>query len=158
MVAQTSLSKYEIERDKPLPSFNHGSIQANLIGLLFPHRKKIRVVSELKLKLPSDNWESVPDISIFPPIKIDVSNDLIAVTTPPLIAIEILSPTQSLTELTVKAKAYFEHDIKSCWIVIPQFKNIYVFYSMDDYQIFRSTEQLEDKNLGIPLSLKEVFE
>ena len=29
-----TLSDYEIERNKPMPSLNHGSIQANLIALL----------------------------------------------------------------------------------------------------------------------------
>lgn len=30
MVSATVLSDYEIERNKPIPSFNHGAIQANL--------------------------------------------------------------------------------------------------------------------------------
>jgi len=158
MVAKTSLSKYEIERNKPMPSLNHGSVQLNLSGVLFAHRKKFRSSSELKLKLPPDNWETVPDISIFPPKELDFSNDIIAVTKAPTVIIEILSPTQSVAELTVKARTYFEHGVKSCWIVIPEFKNIYVMYGPEDYQIFRHTEELFDKHLDLSFSLKEVFE
>ena len=158
MVAKTSFSKYEIERNKPMPSLNHGSIQANLSGILYAYRKKIRTVSELRLRLAPDNWESVPDISIFPKIILDFDKDVIAVTKPPIVAIEILSPTQSISELTIKAKAYFEHGVKSCWIIIPEFKNIYVLHSLEDYQIFRHTDMIVDKHLGISFSLKEVFE
>ena len=39
-----------------------------------------------------------------------------------------------------------------------EFKNIYVMYSLEEYQIFRHTEKLYDKHLDLSLSLKEVFE
>jgi hypothetical protein len=34
MTTTAALSQYEIERNKPMPSFNHGSVQANLIYLI----------------------------------------------------------------------------------------------------------------------------
>ena len=157
MVAKTSLSKYEIERNKPTPSLNHGYVQNNITGVLFPFRNKYTVVSEVKLKLSPDQLESIPDISIFPPISIDFGNDQIAVTVPPTTAVEILSPTQSFVELIEKAKTYFKYEVKSCWIVVPALKNIFVFYSPDDYQMFRHTEELYDKHLDLTLALKEIF-
>lgn len=158
MVATTSLSKYEIERNKPMPSFNHGSIQHNISGLLFSYRKKYRISSEIKFRLPPENWESVPDISILPKQVLNLDKDIIAYPKPPLGTIEILSPTQSLTELTTKTKEYFRHGVKSCWIVIPQFRNIYIYSSPNKYKIFQENDMLVDKKLDISLSLKEVFE
>lgn len=158
MVVETSLSKYEIERDKPMPSFNHSAIQINIGIALAPFRKKYRLVSELRFRLPPDNWESVPDICILPKKELNFDKDIIAFPEPPLATIEILSPTQSLTELTSKTIEYFQHGVKSCWIVIPQFKNVYVYSSPSKYEIFKENDTLLDKNLDLSFSLKEVFE
>jgi Uma2 family endonuclease len=147
---------YTLERNKPMPSFNHGTIQANLIfAIMALYRNQYRVTSETSLAL--ENWPSVPDISIFPKSMMDLRNDEIAVKTPPLCVVEILSPTQNLTELTSKAYGYFQHGVKSCWIVLPMMANIYVYSSPDEYDIFRSTETLVDKNLDISFPLEDVF-
>ena len=146
---------YTLERNKPMPSLNHGTIQANLIMELAKFRKQFRITSETTLEL--GKWPSVPDISIFPKSEMDLWNDETAVKSAPLCAIEILSPSQSLNELTTKAKGYFEHGVKSCWIVLPSLANIYVYSSPDDYAIFRATETLVDKTLDISFSLEEVF-
>ena len=151
----SEISSYEQERNKPMPSLNHGSIQANLIIELASFRNKIRIISELSLDL--SEWPSVPDISIYPKMELDMKNDVISMKEPPLGVIEILSPSQSLADLTAKAVGYFEHGVQSCWIVLPSLSNIYVFSSPDEYQIFRANETLEDKKLGISFSLEEVF-
>jgi Uma2 family endonuclease len=87
----------------------------------------------------------------------DLRNDEISVKTPPLCVVEILSPTQNLTELTSKAFGYFQHGIKSCWIVLPMMANICVYSNPDEYDIFRATETLVDKKLDISFPLEEVF-
>lgn len=149
--------EYEIERNKPMPSLNHALIQGNLIYELKAHyKKRFSVASELSLALAE--WPSVPDICIYPKLKIDLKNDVIAMTEPPLCAIEILSPTQSTNDLFTKAFKYFDFGVKSCWIVLPVVANIYVFSSPNEYRIFRMYETLLDEVLDISLPLKEVFE
>jgi Uma2 family endonuclease len=98
-----------------------------------------------------------PDIAIYPKTEFDYSKDEVRVTTPPLCAIEILSPTQSLQELLDKAQEYFNHQVKSCWLVIPRLKNVYVFSDPQNYQIFRTDQTLHDPALGIDLELAQVF-
>ncbi|HMQ47584.1 MAG TPA: Uma2 family endonuclease [Saprospiraceae bacterium] len=154
-IATDEISSYELERNKPMPSLNHGAIQANLIIELAPFRKKYRLASELSIDL--SDWPSVPDISIFPKMELDMKQDIISMKEPPLGVIEILSPSQSLAELTTKASSYFAHGVKSCWIVLPSLSNIYVFSSPDDYAIFRASETLHDEVLDITFSLGEVF-
>lgn len=149
-------SEYELERNKPMPSLNHSAIQTNLIMELSPFRRLFRITSELSLEL--SDWPSVPDICIYPKMPIDLKKDVITMKEPPLCAIEIISPTQSVDELRAKAVKYFEHGVRSCWIVIPAFANIYVFSSPDDYEIYRAPETLQDAVLDLSLPLKEVFE
>jgi Uma2 family endonuclease len=146
---------YETERNKPMPSLNHGSIQANLIMELATFRNKFRITSELSLDL--SDWPSVPDIAIYPKIKLDLKKDVIAMVEPPLCIVEIVSPSQSLSELAAKADRYLEYGVKSCWLVIPTFGNIYVYSNSDNYNIFKMNETLVDDILGIEFSLKEVF-
>lgn len=152
-----TLSDYEIERHKPMPSFNHAIIQGNLITELnLRYRKKYSVASEVSLSLT--DWPSVPDLAIYPKRPLDFQNDLIKVQEVPLAVVEIISPSQSLNELTDKAHQYFAHGVQSCWLVLLPLTTICVFSSADDYTYFRAHETLEDKNLGITLPLKEVFE
>jgi Uma2 family endonuclease len=156
MVSTTVLTDYEIERNKPIPSFNHGSIQANLIKELVPYWNQYRVVSELSLNLL--DWPSVPDLSLYPYKVLDTRTDTIKMTEPPVCAIEILSPTQSIGDLLAKANQYFQHGVQSCWIVLPGLDNIYVFSSPDTYEIFRVHETLKDEKTGISFPVRPVFE
>lgn len=156
-MSEVALSEYEVERNKPMPSFNHSIIQLNLGSeLRNKYKTKYRVVSELSLDL--SDWPSVPDISIYPKTPLDLRNDVIAMTQPPLCVIEIISPSQSLNELIAKANDYFRHGVRSCWIVLLPLGNIYVFTSPDDYEIYRATETLHDPSLDISIPLNEVFE
>ena len=149
-------SAYEIERGKPLPSFNHGAIQANLVMEFAPYWSKYRVASELSLDL--SEWPSVPDLSILPKQPLDLDHDTIAVAEAPLCVIEIISPTQSLNELTAKARSYFAHGVRSCWVVLPPLRNIYVFSSPNEYQVFKADETLHDPVLEVSFPLQGVFE
>lgn len=156
MAPEVALSEYEIDRNKPMPSLNHSIIESNLNFLLNLHyRDRYRIASELSLDLA--DWPSVPDISILPKMELDLKNDLTTLSEPPLVVIEIISPSQSLNDLVIKADKYFEHGVKSCWLVLPTLGNIYVFSTPDMYQIFRKNEVLTDSVLDINLPLDQVF-
>jgi Uma2 family endonuclease len=149
-------SQYELERHKPMPSKLHSITQSNLIGLFYVNYvNQYRPFSELSLSLTG--WDSVPDIALYPKTEIDFNHDEIQMTEPPLCAIEILSPTQSINELIYKAEKYFQVGVKSCWLVIPLLKNVYVFADRENYQIYRVGEQLIDEKLNIQIPLNEVF-
>jgi Uma2 family endonuclease len=152
----TQVSQYELERGKPMPSKFHGFIQTKIASRFDnDYGERFICFSELSLELSS--WESVPDLSIYAKSDIDMSEDEIEVSVPPLCVVEILSPSQSLQELLAKAKRYFSYDVKSCWLVIPGLKNIYVFSSPDDYQIFRDNQTLHDAVIDVKLELAKVF-
>ena len=139
-----------------MPSKLHARVQYNIgFQLGLHYLSQYDFLSELSLEL--DSWESVPDIVIYPKLEFDYSKDEVRVTTPPLCAIEILSPTQSLQELIDKAQNYFSHQVKSCWLVIPGLKNVYVFSDPQSYTIFRVGQTLTDAALNISLDLAEVF-
>ncbi|MDX2189393.1 MAG: Uma2 family endonuclease, partial [Bacteroidota bacterium] len=95
------ISDYEIERGKPMPSNIHSIIQSNLIFLLKSfYKKTYNIHSELTFEVNMERF--TPDISLLPKQPIDFQHDIIVFPTPPITAIEILSPTQILGDLFIK--------------------------------------------------------
>lgn len=149
-------SNYEIERNKPMPSKLHGFIQSRLSGLFMKYYdEKYVSISELSLNL--GGWKVVPDLCLYKKETIDLLEDEISMTQAPVLAIEIISATQSIQDLTEKIKKYLESGVQSCWLIIPILKNIYVFQQPQQYEIFKQEEKLADSISGIELSLTEIF-
>ena len=148
-------SQYEIERGKPIPSKNHAFVQTRLIVAFATQFTQYQVLSELSLQLGSS--EKVPDLAIFENIKFTPGEDEIRVKQTPLAVVEILSPTQNLTELLVKAHAYFDNGVQAYWLVLPALRSIYVFSSPSESEVYTHKDVLKDEILGIELNLKTIF-
>jgi Uma2 family endonuclease len=73
------------------------------------------------------------------------------------VAIEILSPLQTLVEMLDKADKYFAHGVKSCWIVQPELQIISVLHPGAKPRTFDSGLVL-DAVVGIEIPVEEVFE
>ncbi len=152
-----SKSEYELERDKPVPSKNHAIIQGNLYFLIRnAYGERLSPLPEVSIK--ASPKEKVPDIAIFPKVEFTPGEDEVRMENAPLGVIEILSPSQSLTELISKSAAYFEAGVQSYWLVLPDLRSIYVFSAPGEYQLFAKEDKLEDPRLEIELELKEVFQ
>jgi len=152
------LSDYEIERGKPMPSKNHGRLQAKLIGLLYVSCGQTHTIySELSLTLSPLFAKLVPDVALYQGVTAYSTSDEITMVEPPATAIEILSPSQSLTELSIKAEQYLQADVKSCWIVVPEFCIVVVSTKPGSYQTFERHETLTDPATGIELNLEQLF-
>ena len=151
------ISDYELERGKPMPSLNHGIVQSNLIMELGArYRKAFRFMSEVNIDVAGRVM--VPDIAIFSKMAADMANDSIVVQQVPLTTIEILPPSQVLSELIGKANAYFQAGVKSCWIVLPEVSGIFVYGAPGKYTFFHDGETLIDPATGIELLLAPLFE
>ena len=151
------VSDYELERGKPMPTQQHSTTQANLLAALIPrHKKRFRFMSELTIELGKKT--AVPDISIYPYYPIEWgAEDPAAKAEPPLVAIEIISPSQTLTEIRDKARKYFAQGVKSCWIVQPELQIISVLHPGEKPRTF-DTGMVEDTLVGIQIPIEEVFE
>lgn len=112
---------YEEERGKPMPSSNHGAIQANLI-VEFARHRELRVYSELTLEIEGQHY--TPDLSLYPREALDLRHDVIRRTDTPTTVVEIFSPTQGSQSVMEKVDVYFRHGVKSCWIVSPPLHTI----------------------------------
>ncbi len=160
MQIAAKLSGYELERGKPMPSINHGIVQACLISeLVSRYKDKYTVVSELSLDLPTRPVTPdtvTPDISVYPKRTVDWLHDTLKMTDPPLLIIEILSPKQSLDDLVQKVEGYFKDSVKSCWIVQPVIGLITIFTPDMKYKTF-SSGPMEDPAMEIKVDLNDIF-
>lgn len=138
------------------PSFNHSYLQARLVTAL-SITKKYTVLSELSLDI--DGKEYRPDICLYPIREADYFRDIIRMKEMPLLAIEILSMSQTIQELIDKFEVYFKAGIKSCWLVAPIPSSITIFKDTDNIKTALSFNkgELFDPLLDIKISLDELF-
>ena len=138
-----------------MPSKNHSKLQARLSQqLLNDYEDQYDVHSELTLEAP--NPSTVPDLSIFPAQASNWRDDEVRVSEVPLTVIEIISPSQTDTELTAKALAYFAAGTRSYWLVQPLFRTVVILQPNADELVFHN-DLLTDPTNGISVNLKKVF-
>jgi Uma2 family endonuclease len=151
-----SLSSYELERHKPMPTLIHGAIQANLtISIAITYPNQFRIASEVTLNTQPDG--NTPDLVLYPAAALDFKNNPARRTDAPLLTIEIQSPSQSTKDMVDKLEPYFYFGVKSCWVVVPELQAVLVYDSPFSYTFFHDTETLKDTTLNIEISLSEIF-
>ena len=73
-------------------------------------------------------------------------------------AIEILSPSQSLETLKNKVYAYFALGVKSCWLAIPSIEAIDIYSQPKQHRTFTINDtEVIDELLEIHLPIQKVF-
>ncbi len=75
----------------------------------------------------------------------------------PIMAVEIVSPTQTIQEVLDKFPIYFQAGIGSCWLVVPQTKTVAVYAAPTDAQVVSMTGDVVDSVLGIRIPLDQIF-
>lgn len=149
-------SIYELERNKPMPSKLHSIVQMNLgFELKTNYNTKFDIFSELSLEFIGG--DVVPDICLYHKGSLSFIEDEIRINTPPILAIEILSPTQNLQELLTKSSKYFQNGVISYWLVIPPLRSVHIFTSPQDYEVYKKHDILKDELLNIEIDLEKVF-
>jgi len=138
-----------------LPSYNYSYAKARVIGALL-RLEKFTVFSELSLRIDGKNY--TPDVCLYPKREVDLSlRDTRELDEMPVLAIEILSHTQTLEEILDRFGLYFGAVVKSCWLVVPVAGVVVVYASPEKAQRFR-TGDIIDEQLNIQLPLEDIFD
>lgn len=156
-LAPVELSQYELERGKPTPSLKHAFIQRNLL-LQLTNSLSSDYVLLPELSLALDEQKAVPDLSVFLRSAFDFNVEQITVSLIPITAIEILSPTQVIAELTEKSRRYFAAGVKSYWLVLPELRGIAVYSEPNKYKYFYNGQTLTDPATGIEMAVSPLFD
>ena len=138
----------------PMRSYNHAKLTYRLTKSLGQYDKQYDILPELEFEL--SNGRAKPDVAICTLNKPDWLRDVIRPTKAPLIAIEILSPRQALSDLTDKAlDVYFPSGTAVVWVVIPHFRQVTVMTPSSVTTITTGTAR--DETTGIELPLADIF-
>jgi Uma2 family endonuclease len=147
-------NEFSISED--VGSVNHSKLQARITTALnVAYSDEYEALTEISLDLPMGTSE--PDVAVFPISEDDWMNDSVKTTELPILAIEILSPKQLLTDVTDKIfKTYLKAGIKSVWLIIPTTETIHVIHPLQKMKTF-SQGRVLDAISGIELDMDAVF-
>lgn len=135
------------------PSYNH-SYLAYHIAKLLDKEEKFNFHIEMTLDLAGVDY--IPDIVVYEKKAIDFLHDRIKADEKPLLAVEILSPKQSVNDVMEKIEVYLNAGVKSCWLVIPPTRTIILFSDINQ-PLSYSTGILTDSALNVQIALADVF-
>ena len=107
--------------ERSMPDYLHGKTQALLIALFMALRKRLSLYpcAETRMMLRAGRF-LIPDVAVLHPREPGLVPD-----TPPLIAIEILSPDDRLTEVRETLEEYRAWGVPHVWLVAPHSRRLY---------------------------------
>ena len=134
-----------------MPSLNHSYICAQVMRQLLQDNS-IQPLPELTLDI--DNGLT-PDISVFKKEKIQPNffEDILKVKDLPLLAIEIISSSQSIQAIFEKSKVLVNAGVKTVWTIEPYGRSIFVV-NKEGKELFHE-EAVESE--GVKVDFTKVF-
>lgn len=113
-----------VGRVDEMPSLNHSYVCLQIIKQLIQH-EDIEPLPELTLDIGNG---ITPDISVFPKSKIRPNSfhDILRFTEKPMLAIEVVSSSQTIQEMLQKATQLVTEGIKVVWTVEPYSRTVFV--------------------------------
>ncbi len=86
------------------------------------------IITEVESHLISQKKVRIPDIGIF--LQEDIQKYKVGKPFFPVIAIEIISPSDQAEELEIKVKEYLVEGVKSVWCIFPKLKQVKIYNSL----------------------------
>ena len=98
------------------------------------------------------------ELSKFPALEI-LLQDPPVIDREPNLAIEVISPSNTIAEMTERIAHFFKTGVQLVWVVLPQSKQVYVYLSTKDCTILEMGDELDGGKVlpGYSLSLTELF-
>lgn len=138
-------------QDQAIPSLNHSYICLQILKQLITN-ESIEPLPELTLDIANG---LTPDISIFPKAIIQPNpfRDIIRFQERPILAIEVVSSSQTIQDMLQKAIQMVSEGIKVVWTVEPFSRTVFV--TTQDGETLFHEELIE--NEGIQVDFTKVF-
>ena len=139
------------KQDEEMPSLNHSYICLQILRQLLQN-EKIDPLPELTLDIANG---LTPDISIFPKEQVQPNffHDVPKFQQMPVLAIEVISSSQTIQELLEKATQLVKSGVKTVWTVEPHSRSVFVTTQTEE-KLFHN-EVVE--NEGIKADFTKIF-
>ena len=159
---RVELSKGELVR-MPAAGWEHGFVAGNVAGILREfvkaHDLGAVATAEAGFKL-SEYTLRVPDVSF-------VSKQRLAATGSPAgfwpgapdLAVEVVSPSDSASDLQKKIQEYFEAGTRMVWVLYPELKQVQCYRGPKQMRVLEAHEPIsgEDVLPGFSILVEEFF-
>lgn len=150
-------------RQKMVPKRAHSTLQKTMVILLGKWREgEFDALPEASIDFQVEKRirSLVPDVSVYPVETIQQTPWDANFIQPPLLAVEILSPGQSIPQLLEKTAFYLEAGVPLVWLVDPQERSVTVCRPDRLPEVCRGEDPLKDETLlpGFSVSVREIFE
>ena len=118
------------KRDEEMPSLNHSYICLQILRQLLQN-EKVEPLPELTLDIANG---LTPDISIFPKEQIHPNffRNVSKFQQMPVLAIEVISSSQTIEELLEKAAQLIQAGVKAVWTIEPHSRSVFVTTSAEE--------------------------
>ena len=122
--------KQNDKQDEEMPSLNHSYICLQILRQLLQN-EKVEPLPELTLDIANG---LTPDISIFPKEQIHPNffRDVSKFQQMPVLAIEVISSSQTIEELLEKAAQLIQAGVKVVWTIEPYSRSVFVTTSSEE--------------------------
>ena len=136
-------------------SVNHSRTIQRISHYLERYDDIYDILPELEMKL--NDKPVKPDVSVYPNLPEDWDTDVVFITEPPIIAVEVLSPKQAMTDITDKINnVYFPAGVQSVWIVVPLLQTVTI-RTPDGKKVTFSEGIIKDPVTNIEMPFEQIF-
>jgi Uma2 family endonuclease len=153
---ETSVFDFEeVYQSEDIMSLNHSRIITRVSVATSRFDDEYDTFAELELELTTGKCK--PDVAIYKNLPADWFNDVLYFNQPPIIAVEVLSPRQAVTDLTDKAfNVYFPAGVQVVWLIIPTIRIVQTLLPDGSIQTW-SGGVMRDPVTGIEMDLGYLF-
>jgi Uma2 family endonuclease len=159
----------EVERtaDQEFPPM--GALAATIASMLVSHLNVFAwqhrlgfAVSEATFRLLAGRPQRRPDVAFVPYDRWNpppASEDPPAWDVVPSLAVEVISPNDSIIELEENLRDYFDAGVKLVWVLNPTLRRAYVYESFTQVRILQANEELDGGSVlpGFRLRIADLF-
>jgi len=145
------------------PTFTlHGKIQAQISAALlnFVRQHSLGVVTNDSGFRLSPDTVRAPDISFVRADRARAVDLERRFEGAPDLAVEVISPSETATQIARKVQQYLRAGTETVWVVYPREQTIHVFESSHNARILEAADQLESPALlpGFSIRVSDLFE
>jgi len=143
------------------PTMVHGEISSNIVILLGNHIRQHQLgriyTAETKFQIGESGRK--PDVAFVSQERLP-ENRHQASPIPPDLAIEVVSPTDTVYNVLEKVLEYLDAGTQMVWVIEPIIKTVTVYRSRSDIKIFTQNDILTGEEVieGFQCAVAEIFE
>ena len=142
---------FNADSEEDMPTFNHSNLCADIMEQIWETRT-FKPLPELTLDIGKG---ITPDISVYlrERMKPDYWHDVVRYSEMPILAIEVVSPSQGVQGLVEKAEMLLANGVKAVWVVEPVTKSIVVATAQGK----QALQNQEVESEGIKVDFRKIF-